>query len=84
MGERQGEPRWFRVAFGKPRTWNGVVWLALAACWFAVSIVDGGQPWRYLLAALWAVLGGVVLTVAVRDRRHAGGAYAPPVVERQD
>ena len=84
MGARQGEPRWFRVAFGRPRIWNGVVWLALAACWLAVAISGGGSAWRYLIAALWAVFGAVILTVAVRDRRRARGAYAPPVVDPQD
>ncbi len=84
MGERQSEPRWFRIAFGRPRVGNGVLWLMLAACWFGVAIGGGGGAWGYLLAALWAVLGGVVLAVAVRDLRRGRGAYAPAVVERQD
>jgi hypothetical protein len=83
MGERQVEPRWFRVVFGRPRVWSGVLWLAFAACWFALAISGGGE-WRYLLAALWSLLGGVVLAVAVRDRHQGRGAYDRPAVERQD
>ncbi|GAA4147153.1 hypothetical protein GCM10023068_22210 [Leifsonia shinshuensis] len=84
MGESQRGSRWFRIAFGKPRIRNGVVPLVLAACWFCVTISDGGNPWRYVIAVAWAVLGALMVTVAVRDRRHRRGAYAPPVVIPQD
>lgn len=79
MGEQQTEPRWFRVAFGRPRLWNGVAWLVIAACWFGVTVGGGGGPWGYLLAALWAILGGVMVSIAARDVRQGRGAYARAV-----
>lgn len=84
MGESRSEPRWFQIAFGRPRVGNGVLWLVLAGCWFGVAIGGGGGAWGYLLAALWAMLGGVVLAVAVRDLRLGRGAYAHPVAREQD
>jgi peptidoglycan/LPS O-acetylase OafA/YrhL len=83
MGERQTESRWFRLAFGRPRLRQGLAWIGMALAWLAVTVTGGNQS-GYLLSGVWALLGCVVLTVAVRDRRRGHGAYARPVAHLDD
>ena len=84
MDERRTEPRWLRFAFGKPRIRHGAVWLTVAAAFLVVAIISEPNPWRYVIAALWAVMGAAMLIVAVRDLRRGRGAYAVPVFEPED
>jgi 4-hydroxybenzoate polyprenyltransferase len=75
MGDVQAGSRWFRVAFGKPRLWNGVTWIVFSVAWLAVTVSGGGNGWGYLLATLYALLGAVMLAITVRDLRSGRGAY---------
>lgn len=84
MGEPGTDARWFRVAFGRPRIRSGIVWLVIAVCWLVVTVAEGTNPWGYLIAAIWAITGSVMLTIAVRDQRHGRGAYAPPAGGPED
>lgn len=84
MGEESTESRWFRVAFGRPRLWNGIVWIVLGVCFLVVTASGRGPGSGYILAAFWALLGSVMLVIATRDRKLGRGAYAPPVSAPSD
>ncbi|MFP3465553.1 hypothetical protein [Leifsonia sp. SIMBA_070] len=84
MGESKTESRWFRIAFGRPRLWNGVVHLVVAVVWLVVTVSEDRNGWGYLLVTIWGLLGGVVLAVAVHDARHGRGAYAQPVSHSEE
>ena len=84
MGVDTAESGWFRIAFGRPRLWNGVVWMVFAVCWLAVTASSGGRSWGYLLAAFWAIVGAVVFTIALRDLRRGRGAYVRPAFQSDD
>ena len=84
MGEDTAESGWFRIAFGRPRLWNGVVWMVFAVCWLAVTVSSDETGWGYFLAAFWAIVGAVVFTIALRDLRRGHGAYVPTAVQSGD
>ena len=83
MEELRTAPRWFRIAFGKPRVRHGVVWIVLAVCWSAVTFANGSiNGWGYVIAAIWALVGTVMLTIAIRDLRTSRACVRASSVHR--
>ncbi|TCL81573.1 hypothetical protein EDF31_11113 [Curtobacterium sp. PhB142] len=66
--------RFLRATFGRPLVWVGVVWLAVGVLWSVLAIIDP-STFRAIMAVLWLVLGGSMLTAALRDRKRGLGRY---------
>ena len=78
--EATNEP--WRTIVGRPRIWQGVGLTLLGALWLTLAAF-GSEPWRWIVGAAWVVIGVLLLSVAVFDRRHGRGRYAAtPLVVR--
>lgn len=62
--ERRTLVRWF---FGRPRIWVSCLWLAVGLAWLGLALSES-SAFRYFIAALWILMGGGMLIVALRDR----------------
>ena len=72
--DADGQALW-RSIVGRPRVWQGVVWIAIGLVWIALA-VGGEEVWRWVVGGLWSVIGALYLFVAIWDRRHGRGRYA--------
>lgn len=72
----------WRMIVGRPRVWQGGGLSLLGALWLTLAGF-GSEPWRWIVGGAWIVIGLFNLAVAISDRRHGRGRYAPtPLVVR--
>jgi len=76
VSEDAGAQALWRSIVGRPWVWQAVGWLVIGAVWIVLAI-GGHEAWRWVVGVAWIVLGGLMLAVAVWDRRHRQGRYAP-------
>ncbi|MDN4613277.1 hypothetical protein P5G50_02325 [Leifsonia sp. F6_8S_P_1B] len=75
-------PGWFRWAFGRPRVWHAIVWALLGFAGAAFGLASLGHvanAWLYFVVTgfAWAI-SALQLVIALHDREHRSGSYAPP------
>ncbi|WIB77484.1 hypothetical protein DEJ28_17855 [Curtobacterium sp. MCPF17_002] len=81
MSNEAGRDPW-RTIVGRPRIWQGIAWTLIGVLWLTLAVL-GTETWRWVIGGVWTVLGGVLLTVAISDRRHGRGRYtATPLTVR--
>lgn len=62
--EPRGISRWF---FGRPNIWVSCLWLVVGLGWLGTAIFEPGA-FRFFVAAIWIVVSGGMLIVALSDR----------------
>jgi hypothetical protein len=77
MSDDAGDERLRRTIFGRPSVWLSATWLALGVVWIALATTEPTVAWRWIVGGAWILIGTVQLLVAVSDRRHHRGRYAP-------
>ncbi|WIE80558.1 hypothetical protein [Curtobacterium sp. MCSS17_016] len=66
MSEEESR-RLSRRLFGRPKIWVSCLWLIVGLGWLGTAVLEPGA-FRFFIAALWIVVGGAMLIVALRDR----------------
>ncbi|MBT2501059.1 hypothetical protein [Curtobacterium sp. ISL-83] len=56
-----------RSLFGRPGVAISCLWLGVGLAWLGLAIAEP-SAFRYFVAALWLIMGGGMLVVALNDR----------------